>query len=700
MSDDEEEEQHEPPQIEQSQRKKAALQGKDLLPKLLKILDTIREEELTLSLFLDALSWGDEACMASDCVHYTLETFTIDCVTHLLEHQMEHVAPHFISPPSELAFIETVKWDTPLLWRVMEQISYSDKQRSRNTHKDPDMGLNSICLQVILHQISQVQYTLKPWAIYLKSCGLSARAFDTLHKLGTIMSHKWTANAYRAWVDVQCLPWIISDDNVNLPMRVFSQRLHNQSHFISGCTATGLTQSFSLEELLDSDLSAHLRIKNQFAHHVLQILLHSPDFSDYMDHNNEHFQPPPAVNQLAYGPDHIVQQRILHTTDQEEASYKGNDKAIEEFFHQLGISSKEEMQKTGSERLIAWIGDQLTVERLRGLFKYRHEDFNSFDRMDYMIPVFGWFHLVMAFANSLHKQYLGNAAITRSLQQAFDVLQRKGLQKSETKGPFWHHLHKALYHVGEAHIRATWQAPAELHELAIKLVDKQASRKAHAKMMNQITDDQDNMLIQWTMFHCNVLSYIEFNAAMKCDMLPTCLFWFASGGNSKYIIKILELMQGLRCEWPDVVKDYMWKYCWLINHSGKPDGFTPVNKAQEQDIQDIKRVQVTYHSFGPGATFEYLHKILPAIPTLHALHPDKEADVTKLMEQYVKSKIHLKGGIKHHAQDYINKGAIDLERLGTFNNWWSSRAFARSRTEEWGSMESEPKQLINSPVVE
>ncbi|KAF8833590.1 hypothetical protein BDN67DRAFT_916651, partial [Paxillus ammoniavirescens] len=109
----------------------------------------------------------------------------VNCVTHLLENQMEHVAPHFVSPPGELlqahltmfnfrAFIKTVKGDALLLWRVMGQISYSDKQCLRNTHKDPDM--------VILHQVSQTQYTrshnhgqiAKPWALFLKSCGLSA----------------------------------------------------------------------------------------------------------------------------------------------------------------------------------------------------------------------------------------------------------------------------------------------------------------------------------------------------------------------------------------------------------------------------------------------------------------------------------------------------------------------------------------------
>ncbi|KAF8838046.1 hypothetical protein BDN67DRAFT_991470 [Paxillus ammoniavirescens] len=362
------------------------------------------------------------------------------------------------------------------------------------------------------------------------------------------MSHKWTANAYsilaerameEARVDIQSLLWIISHDN----------RLHNQSHFISGCAATvwvlpadaalpvgingifqahhaqGLMQSFLLKEVLDGNPSAHLRIKKQFTYHILHFLLSSPDFADYADRDHEYFNPLPAVHCLPYGPDHIVKQCILRTIDQEEATK-------EEFFCQLGIGNEDEM--------------------LRGLFKYRYEDFNSFDRMDYMIPVFGWFHLVMAFANLLHKQYLGIAAIIRSLQQAFDVLQRKGLHKVETKGPFWHHLHKALHHIGEAHICATWLAvagvsslsdlktrsPAELHELAIKLVNEQASRKGHAKMMHLDVKDQDA---------CGDVGQME-------DMLPTLLFRFVGRGNAKYMIEVLELMQGLKCEWPMEVK--------------------------------------------------------------------------------------------------------------------------------------------------
>jgi hypothetical protein len=37
------------------------------------------------------------------------------------------------------------------------------------------------------------------------------------------------------------------------------------------------------------------------------------------------------------------------------------------------------------------------------------------------------------------------------------------------------------------------------------------------------------------------------------DLLPTLLFQFSGGGNPEYTIEILELLQGLRREWPEDV---------------------------------------------------------------------------------------------------------------------------------------------------
>jgi hypothetical protein len=83
----------------------------------------------------------------------------------------------------------------------------------------------------VLTSIAQFQYSRshhcnclqKLWAIYLKACGLSARAFDAIHLLGLTMSHKWTANAYGILSEcaimqevrkvIQKFPFLISHDN-------------------------------------------------------------------------------------------------------------------------------------------------------------------------------------------------------------------------------------------------------------------------------------------------------------------------------------------------------------------------------------------------------------------------------------------------------------------------------------------------------
>lgn len=469
---------------------------------------------------------------------------------------------------------------------------------------------------MVLNMISQCQYTrsqrrariTKLWSIYLKACGLSARAFDAIHSLALTMSHKWTANALghlsdramdAARIAVLHSPWTISHDNVNIPLRVFSQRLHNQNHFISGCAATlwvlpqhaalppdtnRLLQKFRaqnchnvfpFDDILYGDAEADVRIQKQYVYRMLRILLESPGFEDYPGCADPILGPPPAVHDLKCSPDNIIKQFVLRTCDLEEASYDGTLKVVAEWIQQLHLHTEDEKVRTSLERIIAWIGDQLTVERLRGLWKYRHEDHNSFDRMDYMIPVFGWFHLIMALANSLHKQYLGTSAGVGGMRQAFDVLKRTGLITQSTQGPFWHHLDEAIKHISEAHFRASWlvvggvesltdlrsKTPHELRALSEKLVAEHASRKALVQMEILPALQQDHVQKQWTMWNMDVLPYLELRDAIQAgdvgrmeDLLPILLLRFSGGGNSKYTIEVLELLQGLHREWPEDIK--------------------------------------------------------------------------------------------------------------------------------------------------
>ncbi|KAF7291218.1 hypothetical protein MIND_01265300 [Mycena indigotica] len=604
-------------------RERLGMGSTRILDKVLVVLDCLKGEKMDLPIFLDALLWGDSECIADGKGQYArttlmtsecfpsilerchkpprpsggavpvaggpvLEKLAVDLVQRAVDKEMEALAPLFRSPRDALTGERLVEIDfgelkaeaqklAPTLWNVLRTAAYRPAQAKRNKRKNPDL--------VVLHMISQAQYTrsnrraciAKLWSIYLKACGVPVRAFDALHAIGLVMSHKWTVEALKGLSDtalhliqqfIHLYPWLITHDNINLAMRVFSQCLNNQGNFISGCAFTiyllpshamlstsmnremqifraqHATQVFDFGDVLYGTPDCDLRMQHLDEHYILQLLLDSPDFADYPHLDDVLFNSPQPTHALPTGPENAVKMFLLHTAEIDESTYEGTLKVIDSAFQQLNINSPDEQQRTGLERFIAWIGDQLTVERLRGLWKYRHEDHNSYDRLDYMVPIFGWFHLLMALANSLHKQFLCNSATTGSLRHAFDLLRRKNLITASTKGPFWHHLDEALHHIGEAHIRACWleaakvtslamlksKSPAELRSLAKRIVRDFASRGAINENDLLPEPEQDAVFHEWTLFIYSVLPYFHLRRAIRSgdvgvieDLLPTLL---------------------------------------------------------------------------------------------------------------------------------------------------------------------------------
>ncbi|KAJ7923687.1 hypothetical protein B0H13DRAFT_1864673 [Mycena leptocephala] len=512
------------------------------------------------------------------------------------------------------------------------------------------------------------------------------------------------------------LPWNITHDNVDFPLRVFSQRLDNQSHFISGCAATvwilparaalslqanrlfqvhrtlHCKEMFDFAEVLYGNKTADARMEEQDAFFILRLLLDSPDFKEYSGQGALALDPPKPVHKLPMGPENSIIGHIMRTVPYEEASYDGTLRCMHEWLRQLHLDTEDEQRRTALEQIIFWLGDQLTIGRLRGF---------SYDRMDWMIPVFGWFHLVMALANSLHKQYLRTSANIGGPRQAFDVLNRKGLISQATKGPFWHNLDEAIKHISEAHFRACWLvvgnveslaelkalSPTQLRVMARKILREHASREALVKLDQLPDDEQDHTKRQWTI--CE--TQLKLVILAECR---TCFQFFFSCGNSNYTIEVLELLQGLNQEWPPEIKTYITEFCWVMSRTGRENTYLPFDLGQEENICDIKA----------SANMDYIKKISPAIPTLRKVQrhmekqfktvargsrhgtPDKEADVAKLTGQYMKSKLHnyCKGrSITQKSPDVVNVGAENLERLDTMTNWWSTRSHPRSMLEDF-----------------
>ncbi|KAJ7619938.1 hypothetical protein DFH06DRAFT_69197 [Mycena polygramma] len=703
-----------------------------------------------------------------------MQQFAFDCTQYVLEEEIEMLLKIFKSPAGQdvkeeqltgISFpemVRQVKKTAPNLWVVLSRLARSESQQARGPNKNP---VNTILVVIAMFSYSRSHHRgrlQKLFAIYFKFRGLSAKGFDTLHAIGLTMSNKWTGNAV-ARISAQSMaavkrlmdlfPWLLSYDNVLVAFRVFSQRIDKKTLHGSGTASTvyikrsakrlpstinqelqemrrlGMANPldafdiFEIAELADKRRYPHL------IHLILQYLFNAPEFefSTYTRRDDALLQPPPLIRQLPFGKDHVALQYLLGTVNIPEASYEDNSNLIREWLHQLGLDSPEQQKKIGLEQVMAWVGDQLTVDRLRNLFRFRAEDDNSFERLDWLVVPPGWLHIQMAFANSLHKQHLGTPK-GRGLSSAFDILRRKGLQSSQTEGPFFHDLSETLHIIAEAQFRELWlevgkvtnlkdlqqKTPEQLLAMAEKIFSSHASSEALAKLKQKsITDDIKSQSI---MFLRDVLPFILLRSAIRRgdvgiveDMIPLLLYRFVGGKNSNYAIEMLELLQALNREWPSELSEWVRENCWVINNTGRHAGHMPIDEAQEMNIKDIK---VTYRSEGPKIDWEYLKKLHPAIHVIRAVNahmetefktrvrgskhtvPKKEKDIQSLQKWYRSSHVHAlkpgriiaKVGKKQSPdvpRDVLAKGSDGIQQGTTMEHWVESRTVDRSSSQDW-----------------
>ncbi|KAI0629150.1 hypothetical protein C8Q77DRAFT_1236530 [Trametes polyzona] len=713
-----------------------------------------------------------------------LEEFAMECAAEVLDRELETTAHLFRSPEDSLSEASLTSFDfaevasglqnavsgAPRTWTLLHgamcRAHRSPSDLRSKTRKNPTYATVMLFSQLQYMRSRNATAWIKPLTVFLKAKGTSAKSLDLLHALGITMSHSWSVRAYTGLSEksmeelqsvIHHLAWWLAYDNVNFAFRVFSQRLKNQSHFDSGTSGSvfvkpnappppplssaalqeqrrlGQENPITLRDIVALEVAAAPRIRDHLVHIVLRILLDCPEFdlSSYTGRDHTVLASPPAVSRLPYGPDHVTRQYVLGTVHIDEASYDGTKDLIKEWMHQLKLDSPDEQKRTGLERVLVWIGDQLTVDRLRMLANYRCEDLNGYGRLDWLVVVFGWFHALMAFANSLHRQYFGSAS-GHGLRQAFAHLSRKGLQTVQIKGTFYHHLHEGITHVSEARFRDCWRkvggvekladlrtrSPEELCELAKKLVRHYASNDA-VEDMDALADGQhDDVLCQSIMWNRDVLYYLLLHRSMQSgdvgmmeDLLPHLLYRFAGGGNHKYTVEILELLQGLHREWPQDLKDFVRQNCWLVNLTGGPEDFQAIDLVEEHTVKDVK---VTYRPKGPNSTWKLMKARAPAIPTLRALDrhvtdqfhtvyrgvshtaPSKEADIQHLDEFYQNAKIHeYQAGrdAEDSVKEVVNDGYLTVN-TNIREKWVARRSnFPRSATQIW------PEDLVSAPPV-
>lgn len=432
---------------------------------------------------------------------------------------------------------------------------------------------------------------------------------DTLHAYGITMSQK---TSYRG-VDTlaaksrealqesfKVSPIVITHDNINIAFRTHEERLDKKSHFDSGTAATAfvvpdpsawypnnrqqqelikktIDTPLTAREIFELELRAAPRLHEDALHFVLAFLKDAPQFhySTWNHCGDPVFAQPPPVFPLPTGAEHATPQYMFNTMHIEEASVQGNEEVIQEIMKQLGITSAEQQRKFAQENVLVWVGDQLTVVRIRSIKKNHCEDLNSFERLENIQEAFGWFHLQLCFEHNLHNQYYGTQSTPGSIAQAATTLHRKGLGTKSIQGLFHHNIREMLLHMAAARFRNLWcvvggvaklhelrdKTPPELHRIATRIVDEFASSKALKAQRKHPDDEHDEVLYQAVQWNRDILDYIILDDAIRSGdvgrlelLLPRLLFRFSGGKNYKYATEILETLYGLVHSWTPEVK--------------------------------------------------------------------------------------------------------------------------------------------------
>ena len=102
------------------------------------------------------------------------------------------------------------------------------------------------------------------------------------------------------------------------------------------------------------------------------------------------------------------------------------------------------------------------------------------------------------------------------------------------------------------------KTPQELSDLVTTIFNEHVSRQVQKHMRNQPETTRDDLKCQMAMFSADILTYFDLRDAIHTgnvgrmeDLFSLMLFRFMGGGNHKYATEVLELMQKLRCEWPE-----------------------------------------------------------------------------------------------------------------------------------------------------
>ncbi|KAG9103211.1 hypothetical protein FRC06_011751 [Ceratobasidium sp. 370] len=490
---------------------------------------------------------------------------------------------------------------------------------------------------------------------------------------------------------VQKFPILLVHDNLRIRHAVRSQRSDNQTVTDNGTAMTVIILPESSRDAWENpeaarQLQSHLdnlrtqgtppkiifgdlvsqerqaRVQAHKLFHLFDILLAIPGFKQLAILSDPALKCPPGWHDLLASPDSITRQYILGTCPIDELSYTGNLMVIQEVLRQLGLDSGKELMQLALGRKVPWVGDELTVSRLRALQWQRQEENNAYDRLDPFIFLFGWFHTLMILASSIFENHRGSMA-GLGFDHIAQVLSRTGFSENmrQTR-PDYHSVKEILMHEFESRVRDYWlwvTNTKSLEELKSWLEDPthttrdvlEAGRKIQRERISKqaislyeleaggSVETFDQVFLESLIQTRDLELFWDLRHAVKHgkvghmeDLIPELLVFFTGGRHSNYARQMYETLQILFHESTPAIRHAIRENCWLVNMSGRKDGFYAVDLRQELNNGAIRE-------YGPPpqgkASWDDYAKASVLIPMYADIVQHVEGSITGIQRSHI-----------------------------------------------------------------
>ncbi|KAF7302210.1 hypothetical protein MIND_00787900 [Mycena indigotica] len=557
----------------------------------------------------------------------------------------------------------------PTLWETLGLVSTPDqstrRQSSGDNRRDKSLVFTTICALVSVLRSQKANNFQMVVGLFLLGSGASKREISVLAHAGLSISYALIIDHVKklsteGLVTIQevfrTLMVQIVWDNLNIAFRIAEQRMGSKNHFDSGTTATMIpvfdpatgkhaahgtlpletnlsrertlpVLDWTADDILPSPQEAE-QISQTCLWQLKRIALeHIPGVTDVL---RESLGECPTVHQI---PLHKTEQYPLPAMKLDESSLDGTIEVYETILRNIGVND-EALRKHG---IVFDDGDLLTDSLKEKFESARRNSTTPIAGFRASCRRFGLFHAEMAGCRLTINEHWGspNSVWPGSLWWEHNkLLHRKPVKAGwgNKKATDWKPAHELLQISIAGHIMdgfrlycpdnelekwASKATVAQFNEVADSVMQKLFSTKAIVKLHSQ--DKYDTVLENNILYNRDTLFYIDFVHALKQGDISRVVnilrIWTLMMRSPKtmprYADAMFETLVRIK-HFPDKQRE-LYLANWLVNLSGRPFGFKPVDLLQEHQNMWAKTV---YNAKSANKNWNWLAMITVCIYSL------------------------------------------------------------------------------------